>query len=129
METKTLTTSLNDPIYNARTFRLLTLKEAVLRFPKKYRRLDNKMVRRLAIPGAYLKVMAESTGPVVTAEELWLLVRQINLTDRSKDWDNKHVGEVATMTQRSAHHGVEPRMLIYFRLPNVLDVQTSLRKM
>ena len=115
----------NSPIYNAPTFRLLSLKEAIMRFPKKYRPLEKKLVQRLVVPGAYIKVLAESVGPTVTAEEAWLAVRAVS----PKDWDAAHVGEVASMLGRSEYHGIQFRMLIHFRLRNVIDIQTSMRKL
>ncbi len=112
----------NGEVFQSPQFALMSLQEAVGRYPEKYRFYDPATLKMIH-PGSFVKVVAVSVGQIRTEEEMWLLVKQMAPIS---DPAGKLIGEIRKHTGRSKYHGLEFRMLIYFQPSNVIDVILNL---
>ncbi len=110
-------------------FGLIPLSMAVKRWPDDYRPISAASLRLLHA-GSYVKVIATAVGHAKKHEAIWLIIRQMSPLKII----GKHVGEVRPVQTRdgrrepimlTCYHGLEEGMLIYFQLPDVIDMQLN----
>jgi hypothetical protein len=120
----------SDVVFQSPEFRLVPLHVANQIRPDRHRIFPPEYLDLLH-QGSYVKVLAASVADIGIREEIWLRIQFLSPIRKT----GKHVGMVVPPAKKQAGpqepapmakwHGLEPGMLIYFQLPDVIDMQLN----